>query len=69
MPDCAEVAKSQRVRLLDVFVLGPFMLWYAFHTSRRLPVASFVLVLIALGTILYNLKNYSETEQANNARA
>jgi len=47
--------KSQAIRLADVFVVGPFMLWAAIKLGGR-PGA----VLAALGflTIAYNGDNY-----------
>lgn len=32
--------KWQWVRLVDVFFLGPFMIWYAFHTRATMAVAA-----------------------------
>lgn len=50
--------KPQSVRLLDVFVLGPFMIWSG-HRARRLPGwARAGLVLAGLGTVAYNAQNY-----------
>ena len=50
--------KSQEVRLLDVFALGPFMIWVATQT-RDLPLwARAVLGASGVATIGYNLRNY-----------
>jgi hypothetical protein len=55
--------KSQGVRLFDVFVLGPFMVWAASRQEEGLPGwARLGLLLGGLGTILYNGKNYLEIE-------
>lgn len=48
--------KSQGVRLLDVFVLGPYMMWKASQLPE--PPARLVLALVGIGTILYNGRNY-----------
>ena len=49
--------KSQDVRLLDVFVLGPFMLWVA--TQDRIPAwARAALGVSGAATIIYNWNNY-----------
>ena len=58
--------KSQWVRLLDVFVLGPFMIWYALATApaaatsdtvlpHGVPVALFIAGVL---TIVYNGSNW-----------
>lgn len=54
--------KSQEVRLLDVWLLGPFMVWAA--TQRRLPTwAQTTLAIGGIATIVYNLRNYLAIEQ------
>lgn len=59
-----EAGKSQWVRLLDVFVLGPFMIWYALATAggggeSELPVgAALALFVGGVLTILYNGLNW-----------
>jgi hypothetical protein len=55
------LGKSQWVRLLDVFILGPFMIWYAIATyadttlSKEAPIALFISGVL---TILYNGLNW-----------
>ena len=49
--------KSQEVRLLDIFVLGPFMVWYAAQKTTP-PWAKAVMGLSGIATILYNGRNY-----------
>jgi hypothetical protein len=44
------------VRLLDVFVLGPFMVWAGLQQKDPLLLAG--LVSIGIGTIWYNGRNY-----------
>lgn len=47
--------KSQLVRLIDVFLLGPFMMWYAALTAEDMPEPTgAVLFVTGLLTILYN---------------
>lgn len=50
--------KSQTVRVLDVFVIGPLMLWggVALHDRSRL--AGWALGLSGLATIVYNGRNW-----------
>ncbi len=54
--------KSQWVRLLDVFILGPFMIWYALATAgnEELPTGSALALLVGgILTIVYNGLNWS----------
>lgn len=51
--------KSQTVRLVDVFALGPFMVWAASRSSLP-PWARSVLALSGVATIVYNAHNYRE---------
>ncbi len=44
--------KSQNIRLLDVFVVGPFMIWHGMKTK------SFFMSFLGGATIAYNLENY-----------
>ena len=62
----AAADKSQWVRLLDVFVLGPFMIWYALATvpatqeeDGRYGVAALALFVAGVLTIVYNGINWS----------
>lgn len=54
--------KSQGVRLLDVWLLGPFMVWAG--AARSLPAWARV-SLVAGGalTIVYNARNYLEADR------
>ena len=59
-----ERGKAQEVRLVDVFVLGPLMLWFALR-SRGMPEWSrFALGFAGVGTILYNARNYVRLSEA-----
>jgi hypothetical protein len=51
--------KSQWVRLLDVFILGPFMIYYAITTAACVSWEMTAGMFIAgVATILYNGVNY-----------
>lgn len=63
-----EVQKSQEVRLLDILVLGPFMIAMAL-TSRPPPILRVLLGAVGVGTILYNLRNYQLTREQASAEA
>jgi hypothetical protein len=58
--------KSQDVRLLDVFFIGPLMVWggYALHAQGR-TVAGPVLSLLGLSTIIYNGYNHEIVRRRN----
>jgi hypothetical protein len=53
--------KSQLVRLMDVFVFGPLMISAAAGQKSRYFAAA--LLLVGLGTIVYNGANYLETRR------
>jgi hypothetical protein len=48
--------KTQTVRLIDVFALGPFMVWSAFQLKP--PIARDLMLLAGALTIIYNGINY-----------
>lgn len=50
--------KSQSVRLLDVFVLGPFMVYYAATTEEQPDWMRAALAFSGLATSVYNGANY-----------
>ena len=52
-----EIKKSQEIRLLDVVLIGPFLLYLAWK-GRIGALERLVLIGLGGGTILYNLKNY-----------
>jgi hypothetical protein len=56
------VQTAQRIRLGDVFILGPFMIWVASQTKPLPDWARSTLFFSGIGTIIYNLYNY-ETQQ------
>ena len=55
--------KSQAVRLVDVFVLGPFMIWMASRPSDAPPLARAALGVSGLLTIAYNGENWQREER------
>ena len=60
--------KSQNVRLLDVFVIGPLMIYLGYYNYKNiknndtnkniLKLMTFVIIFFGSCTITYNLKNY-----------
>ena len=57
------IEKTQNIRLLDVFVLGPAMIYTALDVKPPKLLRTFMLA-VGAGTILYNLSNYMEQEKA-----
>lgn len=51
------MVKSQLVRLLDVFVIGPLMVYGATRMPRGVPGAA--LGFFGATTVLYNARNYA----------
>lgn len=50
--------KNQQVRLLDVFLLGPFMVWFGVKAQNIGPLPKALMVISGIGTIVYNGNNY-----------
>jgi len=61
--------KSQPVRLLDVFVIGPLMIWggIALNDRGRQYVGP-VLALLGLSTIIYNARNHEIVRRRQETR-
>ena len=57
--ELGEETKAQSIRLLDVFLIGPLMIWggKALHDQGH-PVAGPLLALTGVSTIYYNGRNY-----------
>jgi hypothetical protein len=52
-----EYQKSQNIRLLDVFLIGPIMIYAGTH-KQLAPWVRFSLLVFGAATIYYNAKNY-----------
>lgn len=50
--------KSQAVRLIDVFVLGPFMMWFGARAQGLPRWAKGAMIVSGAATIAYNGRNY-----------
>ncbi len=59
--------KSQALRLVDVFVLGPGMIYYAVKWKGPPDLARAALAFTGLMVILYNGSNYLEMQRRLNA--
>ncbi len=66
-------AKTQTIRLLDVFVIGPVMVWGGLMLQRQHPLGGGSLALFGVSTVLYNAANYltvqSERKRLDNGKA
>lgn len=60
-----QVKKTQYIRMMDVAVFGPLMIYTALGKTPPQIVKN-SMVLIGIGTILYNGYNYLEQERKNN---
>jgi hypothetical protein len=59
---CEEVSKSQAVRLADVWLIGPLMIWAGLQ-KRRSMLVNYSLIGLGIGTVLYNGRNYLATRK------
>jgi hypothetical protein len=62
--ECTEIvcSKSQWVRVVDVFVIGPLMVWAGVKLARqRYRVAGASLAVLGVATVAFNARNYLDT--------
>jgi hypothetical protein len=50
--------KTQSIRLVDVFALGPFMVWFGMEAEDVPDAARLIMIASGLATIAYNGANY-----------
>jgi hypothetical protein len=55
--------KSQDIRLLDVFVIGPFLLYLSMHPEQEPEWLKPWIFLLGVGTIAYNAATYLNANQ------
>lgn len=55
--------KTQTIRLIDVFALGPFMMYFAYQAKSMSDYERVALGLAGLLTITYNCNNYVMAER------
>jgi uncharacterized protein related to proFAR isomerase len=62
-----EYSKSQTIRLVDVFVIAPILIYAGVKYQKIMPKAlSLSLIAIGVATAVYNGKNYLKNKQTNN---
>ncbi len=57
--------KTQQIRLLDVFVFGPLMMYVAMKKAKLTGLERVARAVVGIGTIVYNGNNYLKVEQAS----
>lgn len=57
-PRLSETAKTQSVRVMDVFVFGPIIIYGGYKLIRKEPALGALLLAIGAGTVVYNGKNF-----------
>jgi len=60
------IVKSQPIRLLDIFIIGPLMVYGGTTLKSTNSVAGWALTAFGLGTILYNANNYWKIKRLTN---
>ena len=61
-----EIVKSQAVRLADVLVIGPLMMYGAYLIPKTHPLPRGALFIFGASTIYYNWQNYQRLRGAPN---
>ncbi len=56
------IVKTQRIRVLDVVLIGPLMYWGGAKLQRRHPVAGSLLALFGVSTVIYNARNWQRVQ-------
>jgi hypothetical protein len=62
------VVKTQGVRLVDVFLLGPLMIYSASQLPQRNKAARAALLFFGVTTVLYNLHNFARVRLTGHSR-
>ena len=57
-----KVSKSQLVRLIDVFLLGPFMIWFGVIATGVSNIFKAIMIFFGIATVIYNGWNYLVNE-------
>jgi hypothetical protein len=62
-----EYQKSQTIRLIDVFIIGPVLIYAGIkHRKDMSPLLSGTLILFGAATVYYNAKNYMVNGKRDN---
>jgi hypothetical protein len=52
------IAKTQAIRVLDVVLIGPLMVWGGWNMRKKAPLPANALAAIGVATIIFNGYNY-----------
>jgi len=58
-----EISKSQGIRVLDVFVIGPMMIYFGVKAKNEPTWLRALMIGSGVATIVYNGRNYLQTRQ------
>tara|TARA_R110002074_G_scaffold371011_2_gene546027 strand:+ start:1734 stop:1964 length:231 start_codon:yes stop_codon:yes gene_type:complete len=61
-----ELSKSQSIRLVDVFLIAPFLFYIGYKSKGLKKVERGMVYLIAAATLYYNGKNYLINKKSKN---
>jgi len=59
-----EIGKTQSIRLADVFLLAPFMIYFGLKAKGVSKTEKSIMIVAGVGTALYNLNNYLKQKEA-----
>lgn len=63
MDDLDTLLKSQQVRAFDIYILGPFMVWYAMKSKDMGRWPRRALFVSGIMTTVYNYQNYRKLQE------
>ena len=58
-----KILKPQRIRLVDVFLLGPFMIWFGVIATGVPSIFKIIMIISGIATIIYNGYYYLRNER------
>jgi len=53
-----EISKTQNIRLVDIFILAPFMIYFGLKAKGVSKTEKALMLVSGIGTALYNGNNY-----------
>jgi len=59
-----EIGKTQSIRLADIFLLAPFMIYFGLKAKGVSKTEKSIMIVAGVGTALYNLNNYLKQREA-----
>jgi len=65
--DTLTSGRYQLIRLIDVFILAPAMIYGGAQLINRSPLTGYFLIISGLGTLFFNGKNFVKIKKLHNA--